>query len=235
MSLKTHVNNVLNETGYPELSTVVGNTARVAKRILALANREGRSLAKKDWSILLKRQVFTTASSAESYALPSDFDRFIDNTHWNLSDEDLMEGPVSTQRWQANKSGVVTITVNDRFQVRADGNQNRYFIDPVPTSQENISFFYATDTWCRSKGGTRQTRWNADDDVLLLDEFVYELGLKWRWLHAMRRPYAEEYNEYIRERDKAFARDGGMPTLRILGPVEDFKPAANTPETGFGA
>src|SRR3990167_764738 len=116
------VNDVLIETGYQELGTVVGNGSNTARRILGLANREGRMLAKKNWKILLKRNIFNTASSAENYSLPTDFDRFIDNTHWNLSNASPMDGPVSTQRWQENKSGATLITVNDRFQIRADGN-----------------------------------------------------------------------------------------------------------------
>jgi len=233
-TLKDIVNNVLTESGYQELDTVVGNGSNTARRILGLGQREGRTLAKKNWTILLKRNVLSTASSAESYALPTDFDRFIDNTHWNVSQQRRMAGPISVQHWQANKSGVGTLTVNDRFQIRADGNQNRYFIDPIPTSAESVSFFYISKAWCRANGGERQVKWLADNDVLLLDDFVYELGLKWRWLHSQRRPYQEEYGEYVVERDKAIARDGDLATLSILGPSEDIRPFANIPETGFG-
>lgn len=233
-TLKEICNDVLAETGYQALTSVIGNSAQTPRQLLGLAQREGKTLAKKDWKILLKRNVLSTASSAEAYKLPDDYDRFIDNTHWNVSEADPMFGPVSTQRWQANKSGVVSITVNDRFQVRADGNANRFFVDPVPTSAENLSFFYAADTWCRSNGGERQAKWKADNDVLLLDDFVYTLGLKWRWLRAKRRAYDEEYREYERERDKAYARDGGMPILSILPPVDDWSPQANVGETNFG-
>lgn len=229
-------NDVLNETGYGSLTTVVGNGAETPRQLLALAQAEGRMLAEKDWKILLKRNVLTTFSSAESYALPNDFHRFIDNTHWNLAEADPLFGPVSTQRWQANKSGVVSITVNDRFQVRADGNANRFFVDPLPTSAENLSFFYATKRWVAPKGGgDRRDKWEKDNDVLLLDDEVYRLGLKWRWLRAKRRSYDEEYNEYTRIRDKTFAEDGGMPILSILPPVDGWTPQANVGETGFGS
>lgn len=227
------INDVLSETGYQTLSTLIGNGSNTARRFLAIANRAGQVMARKNWSILLKRNIITSASSAESYVLPSDFDRFIQNTHWNLTNEEPMDGPISVQRWQANKSGVAAITVNDRFQIRADGNQQRYFIDPIPTASEQVSFYYATKNWCRSLAGVRQSEWLADTDVLLLDDLVYGLDLTWRWLKAVRRPYGEEYNEFLRERDMAFARDGDAPTLRILGPVETT-PTANIPETGFG-
>lgn len=235
-TLITLVNNVLPEIGFPQLATVVGNSSRTAALALALANREGRSLAKKDWRIMVKRNEITTVSSAGAYGFPSDFDRFIQDTEWNTSNTERLIGPLSDERWQADLSGLVTVTVNDRFQVRADGTENRFHIRPVPTSAETVSFFYRVKGWCKSNGGNRQTEWLADNDILLLDDFVFELGLKWRILYAQRREYAEEKAEYMRELNKALARDGGLKTYRILGPVDaDFPYPGRIPETGFGS
>lgn len=228
-------NNVLLRTGYQTVQTVVGNNALNARKILAAAQIEGRTLARKDWKILLKRNVITTASSAEAYALPSDFDRFIDNTHWSLDAAIPMDGPVTTQRWQSNKSGITTVGINTRFQVRADANSNRFFLDPVPTTAEQFSFYYATNTWVRSHGGVRQSQWKADNDCLLLDDLVYELGLETRWLRSNGRPYQDVEIEYMREKAKAFARDGGMGDVSISEPTTEFTPYANVGESNFGA
>lgn len=228
-------NNVLLRTGYQTVKSVVGNNALNARKILAAAQIEGRTLSRMDWKILLKRNILTTASSAEAYALPTDFDRFIDNTHWNLSRSTVMDGPATTQRWQANKSGVTTVGIYDRFQVRADANSNRLFIDPVPTSSESFTFYYATNTWCRAKGGTRQSQWKADTDCVLLDDLVYELGVEVRWLRSNRRPFEMSQIDYEREKMKAFARDGGLSSLSISAPSEDWRPMANVGENNFGA
>lgn len=223
-TLLTLANNILPEIGFPSLSTVVGNTNKTAVQFLAVANREGKSLTKNvDWRILIKRNTITTASSAESYSLPSDFDRFVHNTEWNDSNDEIMRGPMSDQFWQADLSGVTTSDINDRFQIRADGNQNRLWVRPVPTSSENITFFYVSNGWCQSAGGTRQNEWAADDDVILLPEYLYELGLKWRMLQAQRRDFQVELAEYQREFNRQKAQDGGMKTYRLLGPVEDEK------------
>src|SRR3990167_652886 len=229
------VNVVLPEIGLPQVTTVVGNTNQTARLALSLANREGKSLAKKDWRILVKRNVITTASSADSYSLPTDFDRFIHNTEWNSSTQDRMFGPVSDDYWQADLSGLTIVTIEDRWQLRADGNNNRVFIRPVPTSSENLTFFYAANSWCRSQGGQRQSTFTADTDVLLLNDMVFELGLKWRMLQAQKREYQVELAEYTIELKKALARDGGMQTLRILGPVEEPDFTGRTPETGYGS
>jgi hypothetical protein len=234
-TLKSLVNTVLPEIGLVEVSAVVGNTNQTARLALAMANREGRSLAKKDWRILVKRNVITTASSAESYSLPSDFDRFIHQTEWNSSTQDRMHGPVTDEYWQADLSGLTIVTIEDRWQLRADGNSNRIHIRPVPTSSENLAFFYAANSWCRSAGGQRQSSFAADTDVLLLDDYVFELGLKWRMLQAQKREFQVELTEYSMELKKALARDGGMQTLRILGPVEEPDYIANVGETNFGS
>lgn len=234
-SLLDTVNNVLPEIGFPTLTTVVGNSNQTAVQALALAQRTGKQLSRKPWRILIKRHTLTTVSSAESYALPSDFEYFIPDTEWNDSNDEVMIGPLSDERWQADLTGLVTVTVNDRFQIRADGNEDRFFIRPVPTSAEDIVFFYASDGWCRSKGGTRQSKWKKDNDVLLLDQESFELELKWRLLRAQRREFQDERAEANRVTNIAYARDGGMKKYRILGPIEDVFPEGRIPETGFGS
>lgn len=228
------VNVILPEIGFPTVETVVGNGNQTVRKAMAAINLTGRSMAKHDWRILVKRNVITTTSSAEAYSLPSDFDRFIHNTEWNASQQDRMFGPVSDPSWQADLSGVTQVTVDDRFQIRADGNSNRFYIRPVPTSAENVSFFYVTNTWCRAAGGARKTEFTADNDVNLLDDFVLERGAKARLLKAENRSFELEQAEYMMELGKAKARDGGMKSLRILGPIEEWVPQANVGETSFG-
>lgn len=228
------VNAVLPEIGFPQVSTVVGNANQTARLALSLANRHGQSMSKHDWRILVKRNVITTVAGADSYSLPSDFDRFIHDTEWNETSTIKMDGPLPDDYWQADLSGLVTVTINNRFQVRADGNSPRLFIRPVPTAAENVTFFYISNAWCRSGGGQRQSSFVADTDVLLLDDFVFELGLKWRMLQAQKRSFEVELAEYTIELGKLKARDGGVQTLRLSLP-QDWTPQANTGETGFGA
>lgn len=230
------VNNVLPEVNLPKLTTLVGNGNATALRTLSIANREGKYLATKPWRILVKRRVITTASSAPSYTLPSDFKYFVDTTFWNDSNDDPMIGPVSDIRWQADLSGLLQVTVDDRFQIRADGNKNKLFIRPIPTSAEDVTFFYVSDSWCTSAGGDRQSEWLADDDEFLLDDYVYELGIKWRLLRSQRREFQDERAEYEMELKKAIARDGGMEVVRVLGPQEEEGPTyGRIPDTGYGS
>jgi hypothetical protein len=234
-TLLATVNNILPEIGFPTLTSVIGNSNQTAVQALAAANRAGRQLARKPWRILVKRHTFNTVSSAESYVLPSDHNYFVHNTEWNTSNTEFMSGPLSDERWQADLSGLITTTVNDRFQVRAAGNNDRFHIRPIPTAVEEISYFYVNKNWNRSASGVRQDEWKSDTDVLLLDQESYELDLKWRILRLQRREFQHEQAEAIRVMNTAFARDGGMKTYRILGPIEDNVVPGRVPETGFGS
>lgn len=234
-TLLATVNNILPEIGFPTLTSVIGNSNQTAVQALAAANRTGRQLSRKPWRILIKRHTFNTVSSAESYVLPSDFNYFVHNTEWNTSNTEFMSGPLSDERWQADLSGLITTTVNDRFQVRAAGNNDRFYIRPVPTAVEQISYFYVNKNWNRSASGVRQNEWKADTDVLLLDQESYELELKWRLLRTQRREFQDERAEAIRVTNTAYARDGGMKTYRILGPIDDNVVPGRVPEQGFGS
>ena len=236
MTLLSSANQVLRETGFPDVTSVIGNGNQAVRALLAQAQRQGQQMAKRRWSILTKRQTFTTVSGVEAYALPTDFYAFVDETQWNTSNNWPQVGPLSEEDWQNNKSGQVSITVNDRWHIRADGNSNRFFIDPVPTAAENASFFYVADTWCRASGGQRQNELKADADVILLDTDVFELGLKWRFLRAQQREYRDEQAEYIREEQKAYAVDGGMKDLKITPVITDDPLfVANVGEANFGS
>lgn len=227
-------NRTLPEIGLPTLTALRNNSNQTAQRTLALANTEGRSLATHPWRILVKRHIITTTSSVDAYGFPNDFSHFVDRTSWNDTTDRYVYGPIGDIAWQANISGILTSTIDEKFQVRADGNSNRFFINPTPTSEEDVTFFYVSTGWCRSKGGTRQNEWNADDDELLLPEFLYCLGLKYRILRAQRRDFTLELAEYQRELAKAKANDGGMATVSITMPPEEFTPVASLPDTGFG-
>src|SRR5690242_11333090 len=119
-TLLSLVNEVLPEIGFGELSAIVGSQNKTAQLALAAARRTGKSMAKYNWRVLIKRNVLTTASSADSYSLPSDFARFIHNTEWNDTTAFRLHGPISDEDWQEDLSGLVAPTVDKRFQLRAD-------------------------------------------------------------------------------------------------------------------
>ena len=171
------------------------------------------------------------------YSLPADFERPIDNTMWDRSRFWSMRGPQSPQQWQLYKSSVIgRASIQRRFRFREIGGKQVFSIDPVPTDNGSaLVFEYVSSGWCKSVTGTRQTQWEADTDLGVLDEYLIALGVRWRTLRRLGFDYSDERDEYDRKVAKAKSADGGAAILdltpnnqlTLIGPW-------NLPETGFG-
>src|SRR5581483_4369332 len=153
---------------------------------------------------------FTLGQS--DYALPSYFQRVVDSTLWDRSRFWSMRGPQSPQQWQLYKSSVIgRASIQRRFRFREINGAQMFSIDPVPTDNGSaLVFEYVSNAWCKSSGGTKQTMWEADTDVGILDEYLIRLGVKWRMLKGLGFAYQSELDEYEHEVSKAIAKDGGM-------------------------
>src|SRR6185295_6997641 len=90
-------------------------------------------------------------------------------------------GPLNPQAWQAIQSGSVAgSVVGRRYRIyKSDSSTSRTFrIDPTPSvDDDTLAFEYISTYWCASSGGTGQTEWAADGDVLLLDRDLMTLGM----------------------------------------------------------
>lgn len=172
------------------------------------------------------------------YILPADFQRPIDGSLWDRSRYWQMRGPMSPQEWQLFKSSLIgKASIQRRFRFRRIAGQTRFSIDPVPTDNGSIMVFeYVSSAWCQSAALAPQTSWQADDDTGLLEEYLIELGTRWRMLRRLGMSYNEELDEYDREVSKALAHDGGAAVLSLVrdnNPLQLLGPY-NIPETGFG-
>ena len=235
MTLLTICQDAISEVGLFEVPTsIVGSNNQTAKRLLALANREGRLLTREhNWQVLLKSHTFTTADGTASYDLPSDFDRFADETWWDRTNYWEIFGPASEADWQTLKSGIVTDGVRRWFRLQGD----QFYIHPTPTSADTIAYDYYSNQWCESSGGTGQTEFEADADVAKLDEDLITLGVRWRFLKVNGLDYTEESPAYQKHLDLLRARDGGAGNLH-MGRSNWFARhlmISNIPESGFGS
>jgi hypothetical protein len=171
------------------------------------------------------------------YALPADFQRVVDNTLWDRSRFWAMRGPMSPQEWQLYKSSVIgNASIQRRFRFREIGGNQVFSIDPVPTDNNSaLVFEYVSNGWCKSQTGVRQTSWEADTDLGVLDEYLFSLSVRWRMMRRLGFSYAEELDEYDREVSKAVAKDGGMATLSLIGSPSGLQLLGpwNLPESNF--
>lgn len=213
MTLLTTVERVCDQVGIPRPTTVVGNTDPGVRQLLALANTEGRDLAQRHrWNKLLKEGTHTTVAAALQgvmTTIASDFDYLIGDTMWNRNTDRPIHA-ISPEAWQAYQANSITGPFT-KFRIQGG---SLYFV-PTPTAGQTVAFEYMSKNWCESSGGTDQTAWAADSDVGLLDEFLMELGLIWRWKKAKGLEYGEDFNFYERRVANAIARDNPQPHLSL--------------------
>ena len=104
---------------------------QLPRQLLVCAQREGKTLVKRGpWVILEKEHTFSTGSGTASYALPSDFDRFRNDTQYNRADQEAMRGPLNAQQWQFVKSGIVTAGTQQRWRVKGRQQRQKVFYRP---------------------------------------------------------------------------------------------------------
>jgi hypothetical protein len=172
------------------------------------------------------------------YALPSDFQRPVDNTFWDRTRYWQMRGPMNPQEWQLYKSSVIgQASVERRYRFRQINSATRLSIDPTPYDNgSQLVFEYVSNGWCKNAvTGTLQSTWLADTDLGVIDEYLVRLGVRWRILRRLGVSYSEELDEYSREVDKAMAHDGAAKILDLT-PNEGLSLIGpwNLPETGYG-
>ncbi len=225
MTLLTLIEQTCDEVGFEKPTSVIGSSDDTAIQMLALANASGKQIAKRGkgmggWSVLQTEHTFTTTASTAEYALPSGFDFLIDDTLWDRANLWKLKGPLSPQQWQQYKSGIVATGPRKRVRIRpsASSNVKAIFIDPTPgATGETMVFEYVSLNWCQSSGGTGAAAWAVDTDTGILDEYLLQLDLKWRFLRAKGRAYADEKQEFEQELAQALARDGGQAVLNMSG------------------
>lgn len=214
MSLLTIIQDAADRIGIVRPSAVIGATDQQIRGLLSLSIQDGKALARRhDWQKLTKEKTFTaTATETQSSVIPTDFDRMIPGTFWNRTQDRQVAGPLSPQRWQMLKSGIIVLPY-DAYRIRG----NDLLMAPTPVADDSMVFEYITTYWAASAADTTpdQTTWVADDDVSFLDDELQTLGVIWRFKKARGLEYAEEFAEYERRFAQLAGTDGGMATIDL--------------------
>lgn len=231
MSLLTLIRDACDRIGVARPTVVISATDATARRLLALANEEGRQLARLGWPILRKEQTFTsTATEAQTNAIPDDFGRFVDGTFWNRSASRPLVGPLSPQEWQDIKAHAGS-GVTDSFTYRGSD----ILIAPTATAGQTMAFEYYSRKWCESSGGTDQAAWAADSDTGILDENLMALGIVWRFKKASGLAWQEDYAVYDAEVRMMLAQSQPAGIIRMSRRNWSYLPGLYVSDRDFPA
>ena len=185
------------------------------QKLIALAIDDGDELAGTYfWQIMRRQHLFeTVASAVQSSAIPADFDHFIANSFFNRTTMRYVYGPITPQEWQAIQAQPQLNRVFLAF-VERDG---QFLVTPTPPAGQEIAYEYITKYWAKSALGVPQQEFLADTDETYLDDKLFPLGIRWRFLKSKGLDYAEDFKTYQSERNQRMARDGGNTVIDSTG------------------
>lgn len=211
----------------PRPAAVALATDPTARRLLSCAREEIRLLAAAgDWQELRREAAFSLTPLVAAYPLAQiapDIDRIVDQTCRTQTGGGAarpLTGPVTPQRWAAfNGGGLNGGGLNGggggsvaAFRVM----EGRMVFAPPPTTADGVVFEYVSNAPVASAdGATRKTSWENDADVAILDAYLVELGMRWRFLASLGLDCAQPRALYEQERAKRLTRGGGAPVLSL--------------------
>ena len=165
------------------------------------------------------------------YAMPSDYDRQIDRTHWDKTKHWEMLGPETAQQWEWLISGYIATGPRIRYRIFGD-----YFqIWPFTASSDTLGFEYIGNGWAFSSSGTAQTSMVADTDYCMFPNRLMVNGLKLRYFDAKGFDSTALQLAYQRELNIAKGNDSGSQTLSFAPKISGILiTPANVPDSGYG-
>ncbi len=232
MTLLSLVRDACDRIGVARPTVVISATDPTARRLLALANEEGRQLARLNWPILRKEATFTSvAQEIQTSAIPAAWGRFVDGTFWNRTAVRPLIGPLQPQEWQDLKAHTGSGTT-DSFTYRGAD----ILITPTPTAGHTMAYEYYSKNWCEASAGTDQSAWAVDTDVGILDENLMALGLVWRFKRASGLAWQEDLAVYESEVRTSLAQSQPARVIDMARRPRSgwpFEPGIYVPERDF--
>lgn len=165
------------------------------------------------------------------YAMPSDFDRQIDRTHYDKSKKWEMLGPETPQQWEFLKSSYISTGPRIRYRIMGGFFQ----IWPLTSSSEILGFEYVSSKWARDNSGVAKSSLTVDTDTCVFPDRLMVLGTKLKYFETKGFDTAAFYRDYTRELDISKANDAGSATLSFAPRLADVLVNWNNiPDTGYG-
>jgi hypothetical protein len=225
MSLLTIVQDAMVDVGLTRPSYAIASTDPGVIAMIRMVNQTGKHLMRRHaWTVMQTEKTFTSvalASQETASAVPTDFDRFINESFWNRTKIRPVYGPLSPQEWQERQASPIG-GISDYFRMQG----GQIYIYPTPTAGWTMAYEYVSSYWVSGS----KTAMTADSDTALIDENLLTLGAIWRYLKTRSMDYAEEFRAFEMETETAIAKDGGKQTLRLAGNRRTGPVAPTTPE-----
>jgi hypothetical protein len=199
----------------------------------SFANTIGPTLSVFPWQQFRFTFTVTGDGVADSFDLPEDYSRMVDDTGWSTAQRRPVV-VVTAQSWAAVKAWIgQSFYINPAARIFDD---KIYFISP-PADGDLINFEYVGKNWVLDQDGTTyKYRLSANADTPLYDSQMFMLALKLKWAGNKGLPtqeYQQDFDERFSEMMQTnqmggrLSLNGGLGGWRYLN-------GANVPNTGYG-
>ena len=232
------VKQAMGELGLTQPTAVDGNSdLNVVQFFTLLKSAIDEVASGHQWEQLSKEHTFTTVSSTESYALPSDYLNIIDETQWDRTNDWPLLGPLPASSWQTLKSGNFTGGLRAKFRLK----RGRVFIHPVPTAAENFVYEYVSNKYILKVSGsdTNENDFASvitdDGDTPFLDWWLLVKFIKLKFWETKGFDTTSFRDDFINKCEQVIGR-AGAPRLSLVAQNNSYLlNIGNIPETGYGS
>lgn len=221
-SLIAIVQTVAAELNLPQPTQIVSSQDQNIQKMLALARAVSDDLlAEFDWQNLQTRYSFSTTNGVESYAFPTDIERFIGGTFFDANNRYPMWGPKTPAEWEYLKASSFVGTPFTQFRVYGD----KFYISPVPgTSTFTFNFEYISKNYVLdNSSGLTKPDYTVDSDICRFDHRVMVYGIKLKWKESIGQDTGSNLTDYKRALEAAKGTDQPATTINLLGSA-GFRP-----------
>jgi hypothetical protein len=227
--------------GLPVPAAVASNPSNAtAQQMWVQLRHLGRRLCKPTegyrWQVLTRLWSLNTLPATTLYALPDDWDSFIDSSAWNYTSRLPMLGPASDQQWQTLKARNLGSSV---FSVVYRTSAGKFELQSAPATAQQLRIAYTSRAWVQQGGDPTTLRDYpvADDDLVLFDPELMAAGLKLAFLTAKGFDTTAATADFKIALEAAINADSDAPMLSLVpggGPAL-LDAQFNVPDTGYGS
>lgn len=174
------VTRVLKSMSLPVPVSVSSSSDPTTALLFHLLGQVGEDLVDKhEWQFFDKTLTITTVPGITRYALPSDFQNFVDSTAWNRTQRLPLAGPLTSQEWayiNARLLGGITELI---YTIEGD----EIVLYSSPSAAQSLSIAYKGKGWVRDGADPLvfKDRPAADADVILYAPRLIVARLKNQW------------------------------------------------------
>lgn len=187
----------------------------LGNRLRGIANAVGQNLAMRyEWDVLRKEGTFNTTAGVEeqvdfSTAFP-DARKIFDDIFFNRTTQRRLF-PLTAQGWARVKSDGFSPTT-EVYYIR-----NKKLLMPLgsTTTGQTIAFEYLDTRWAETSGESPLRRFEGDTNLPLLDDHLFVLGVRWRYLQSLGLEYGEHFREFEDYVAQKIAEDRPRETISL--------------------